>query len=123
MNWQEYAEKRPQTPVWLRAVADAGDYYNYEFMDDKHHLCVRLTSPDGGQRLYGFVPRGSPLGYMLAKRLNHEEFALTGRRTASVKVIVRTTFPYNAKSGQCVNIREMITDRWLMFDWEAKPKP
>lgn len=120
MNWQEYAEKRPQTSNWLRAVADAGDYYNYEFADDKHFLCVRLTSPDGNQRMHGYVPRGSALGFMLAKRLNYEEFSVTGRRTSSIKVIVETTFPFNAKSGQCVNIREMRTDRWLMFDWEAK---
>jgi len=123
MNWAEYSEKRPQNPLWIRAIAEADNYYNYEFTDDKHLLSVRLSSPDGTRRIHGFVPRVTPLGHMLAERLHYDEFDLTGRRSASIMVIVKTTFPYHAKSGDCVNIRELIANRWLIFDWEAQSTP
>jgi hypothetical protein len=123
MNWAEYSEKRPQNPLWMRAIVEADNYYNYEFTDDKHLLSVRLSSPDGTRRMHGFVPRVSLLGDMLRDRLKYDEFIVTGRRAASFIVNVKTTFPYHAKSGDCVNIRELIADRWLVFDWETRSTP
>lgn len=123
MNWAEYSEKRPQNPLWMRAVVEADNYYNYEFTDEQHLLSVRLSSPDGTRRMHGFVPRISLLGDMLRDRLKCDEFNVTGRRQASFIVSVKTTFPYHAKSGDCVHIRELIADRWLIFDWEARSTP
>lgn len=123
MNWAEYSEKRPQNPLWMRAIVEADHYYNYEFTDDQQLLSVRLSSPDGTRRIHGFVPRISLLGNMLRDRLKYDEFNITGRRAASFIVSVKTTFPYHAKSGDCVHIRELIADRWLIFDWEARSAP
>lgn len=119
MNWAEYSKKRPQNPLWMRAIVEADNYYNYEFTDEQHLLSVRLSSPDGTRRLHGFVPRVSLLGDMLRNRLKYDEFHVTGRRAASFIVNVKTTYPYHAKSGDCVHIRELIADRWLVFDWET----
>jgi hypothetical protein len=123
MNWAEYSEKRPQNPLWMRAIVEADNYYNYEFADDQHLLSVRLSSPDGTRRIHGFVPRISLLGDMLRDRLKYDEFNVTGHRAASFIVSVKTSFPYHAKSGDCVHIRELIADRWLIFDWEARSTP
>jgi len=119
VGWTQYQEDKPQNPAWFCVVAEAADYYNYEFSDRARYVCLRLSNPEGTHFLYGYVLRSSQLGHYLNTRLNTDDFAITGRRTVSMKLLVKTSFPYPAKSNQCVNIREAVTDRWFMFDWEA----
>jgi hypothetical protein len=123
LSWPEYRRTKPQTPIWLRAIASAGDYYNYEFSDKARYLCVKLTSPDGIHKIYGYVPRAVKLADLLLKRLNYEQLELTGSSKELMKVVVKTTFHYPAESDQCVNIRGIILDRWFHFDWETEDKP
>jgi hypothetical protein len=40
-----------------------------------------------------------------------------------MKVMVKTTFHFPSESDQCVNIRDIIPDRWFHFDWETQDKP
>lgn len=123
VSWSEYRRTKPQTPIWLRAIASAGEYYNYEFSDKARYLCVKLTSPDGIHKIYGYVPRAVKLADLFLKRLNYEQLELTGSSKEMMKVVVKTTFHYPAESDQCVNIRDIIIDRWFHFDWETEEKP
>ncbi|MCX6857530.1 MAG: hypothetical protein NTV80_21815, partial [Verrucomicrobia bacterium] len=122
-NWPDYKREKPQTPIWLRAIASAGDYYNYEFSDKARYLCVKLSSPDGIHKIYGYVPRAVKLADLFIKRLNYEKLDLTGSSNEMMKVVVKTTFHYPAESDHCVNIRDIILDRWFHFDWETEDKP
>jgi hypothetical protein len=56
-------------------------------------------------------------------RLNYDEFQLTGKSKKLMKVMVKTTFHFPSESDQCVNIRDIIPDRWFHFDWETQDKP
>ena len=119
MDWPTLQKEKPQTPVWMRVTAVPGDYYNHEFADKAHYLCVKLISPDGGHSMYGYVRRSTTVAKLFADQLRYEEFEITGRAKALMRLTVRITFPPAAKSDQCVNIRQVLPNRWFMFDWEA----
>ncbi len=120
MDWPTLQKEKPQTPVWMRVTAVPGDYYNHEFADKAHFLCVKLISPDGGQSMYGYVRRSAMVATYLSQQLHYDEFEITGRSRASMRLTVRITFPPAAKSDQCVNIRQALPNRWFMFDWESQ---
>jgi hypothetical protein len=123
VGWADYRKLKPQTPIWLRTVISAGDYYNYEYSDKARFLCVKLTSPEGNFKLYGYVPRAIKLADILLERLNYAQLETVGKTTKSMKAVVKTTFHYPAESDQCVNIRDIVLDRWFHFDWEIEDKP
>lgn len=120
MDWPTLRREKPQTPVWMRVTAVPGDYYNHEFADKAHYLCVKLISPDGGHSMYGYVRRSAVEASYLSRQLHYDEFEITGRAKARMRLTVRITFPPAAKSDQCVNIRQSLPNRWFLFDWEAQ---
>lgn len=120
MDWSTLQKEKPQTPVWMRVTAEPGNYYNHEFADKVHYLCVKLISPDGSHSVYGYVRRSAAVAAHLIQQLRYDEYEITGRARASMRMTVRITFPPSAKSDQCVNIRQALPNRWFMFDWEAQ---
>ena len=128
-TWPTFKQERPQTPVLMRAIASESDYYNYEFSDARRWLAVKLRSPDGEHSVTGYVKRGSAAGFKLAQLTGAASgFKLPdgtpmpplhppGSKTV---VTVRLAFPSNAQSDHCVNITELLADRWLLFPGEAK---
>ena len=123
MSWPEYRKNKPQTPIWLRALATAGDYYNFEFSDKARYLCVKLLSPDGVHSLYGYALRHTKMATLFRERLNYDQFEVTGKSKELMKVMVKTTFHSSSESDQCVNIRNIIPNRWFHFDWETEDGP
>lgn len=120
MDWPTLQKEKPQTPVWMRVTAAPGDYYNHEFADKAHYLCVKLISPDGGHSMYGYVRRSTAVATYFSEQLRYADFEITGRAKALMRLTVRITFPPAAKSDQCVNIRQVLPNRWFMFDWESR---
>ena len=108
MAWQQFTDSRPSNPVTFRVYADLADYYNYEFTDDKKFLSLRLESPDGGGRLYGFLDKNAETSHKLFSKL----FAGQRHLTLTVKL----AYPPNPLSRDCVRITQLISDRWLLND-------
>ena len=123
ISWPEYRKGKPQTPIWLRALATAGDYYNFEFSDKARYLCVKLLSPDGVHSIYGYALRHTKMETLFRERLNYDQFEVTGKSKELMKVMVKTTFHSSSESDQCVNIRDIIPNRWFHFDWETDDGP
>lgn len=66
MRWEDFIEKRPTTPVLFRVLCSDVPYYNFDFRDEREWKSYRLVSPDQQHTLYGYVPRYSAMGRMLA---------------------------------------------------------
>lgn len=117
VDWADFKKQRPATPVILRAYASLDDYYNYEFADARRYLSVRLRSADGQNLVNGFCERSKGVATAIGTRLSavvplHEPGAAVGGRTWA-PLIVRLRFPANASSDHCVELLEMVHDRWL----------
>ncbi len=69
MPWPSWLEQRPATPVALRVWASLDDYYSGEFADSSRFLCLKVTSPDGGQTAWAYLERNSPEAEGLVKVL------------------------------------------------------
>ena len=127
--WPDLKKERPQLPVLMRAIASESSYYNYEFSEKWRWLSVKLRSPDGLHNVTGYVERNTMLGIALANLIGvplpHNlpdgtpmpALKLPG---AKALVTVRLAFPSKAQSDHCVNITELLADRWLLFPGEGK---
>ena len=104
-GWDEVQSTRPTKPVLLRALANLDDYYNYEFDDPSHFLCVRLQRADSTHTLYAFCPRDSSTASALHPQLGKGRIA---------PLTVRITYPKNAQSNNCVELVEVVANRWLL---------
>jgi hypothetical protein len=60
---------------------------------------------------------------LFRERLNYDQFEVTGKSKELMKVMVKTTFHSSSESDQCVNIRNIIPNRWFHFDWETEDGP
>lgn len=99
--------QRPEEPVVLRVMVTPDDYYNFEFDDPDRFICVKLVSPDGGYSLFGYAERTGAVGGWLERELAGRG----GMRGLTVQV----AYPPNAQSDQCLEIRRIIADRWLVL--------
>jgi hypothetical protein len=98
--------QRPTEPIVLRVMAKLDDYYNFEFDDPEVFVCTKLASPDGGYSLFGYARRDSEVGQWLERELVGQ-----GVRGLALEV----AYPANAQSDQCLEIRRVLADRWLLL--------
>lgn len=109
MSFKDLREKRPVTPVLLRVFAREFEYYNFEFSDAAKYLCVKLTSENGEQSVYGYAERGTVLADWLSA-------SLLGTGPTGMKgFTVRVAFPPEAQSNQCVKLLQVVESRWLVL--------
>ncbi len=99
--------QRPTEPSVLRVMAMVDDYYNFEFDDPDKFICVKMLSPDGGYSLFGYAERAGEIG----RWLEREVMPQRGLRGLTVQV----AYPENAQSDQCLEIRRIVEDRWLLL--------
>ncbi|MGV3659916.1 MAG: hypothetical protein ACO1TE_07020 [Prosthecobacter sp.] len=109
MAFAALREKRPAKPVVLRVFARQFEYYNFEFSDAAKYYCVKLSSENGEQSIYGYVERGTALGDWLAANL-----ATTGP-SGAMGFTVKVAFPPNAESNQCVHLLQVVASRWIVL--------
>lgn len=118
MKWPDFKARKSIEPILLRAIAEASDYYNYEFSDRARYLSLKLRSPDGSEVVHAYLPRRSGLGKMLEKELNFAQMEVTGRPAGAMLVTARLSFPFDARSDHCTQIKQLIINRWVLFDGE-----
>lgn len=129
VGWADFRQRRSAKPALMRACATLDDYYNYEFADSGRFLSVKLRSPDGEHYVNGFCPRSTPLGRALGGLLGAAQMQgpssvrkaqplakTTNRRLQRVTVVL--AFPVTAQSDHCVEIKNFVAPRWLLFDGE-----
>jgi hypothetical protein len=109
MSFQQFRDKRPTKPVMLRAYVRRFEYYNFEFSNSAKFICVKLTSGDSENSVYGYSERSTELGRWL-----EEELAGTGP-TNFKGYTLSVSFPPEAQSNQCVQLHEVKASRWLIL--------
>jgi hypothetical protein len=105
MSWENFQEHRPTQPTLFRVVAMPSDYHNYEFRDPSVWASLKLFDRTGNSELYGFVRRDTPQH----RRVLH---ALQGNPNAWL--VTKLKYPENARSATCVEIDDVIHDRWVL---------
>jgi hypothetical protein len=127
MAWPDLKKEKPVVPTLVRAIAEESDYYNYEFTEQGRWLAVKLRSPDGVQFITGYCERRSGTGIALANLIGVPVPQVTEKDKPTIpirrpgtktKVTVRIAFPTVAQSDHCVNITQLLADRWMLFDGE-----
>lgn len=123
MTWAEFRSRRSITPTLFRAVIEEGNYYNYEFTDEKRYVSLVLRSPDGEQRLNGYCERDSRLGEAMriltggmsqTDRDNPAKLPNLYKRGSRTPVTLRLAFPPAAQSDNCVIITDLVAGSWLV---------
>lgn len=99
--------QRPTELTLVRAVVQFDDYYNFEFSDPKEFICLKLISPGGGYSLFAYAERSSQIGEWLEREMATQESA----RGLTLTV----AYPQNAQSDQCLAVRAILADRWLIL--------
>jgi hypothetical protein len=127
MPWSDFRAKRTITPTLFRVFVEEGNYYNYEFTDEKRYLSIVLRSPDGEQRLNGYCERDSRVGEAMrmltgslapGDRENPARLPALYQRGSQTPVTLQLAFPPAAQSDNCVIITDLITGSWLVTDME-----
>jgi hypothetical protein len=105
MAWEDFQIQKPAQATLFRVIAMPADYYNYEFSDPSAWASFSLLDGKGGEELYGFVARDSA---------NHRKIRQAFQKNSNVWLVVRLKYPENARSSRCVEIDEVIHDRWVL---------
>ena len=76
MDWDEFMQKRPTDPVFMRVFMEPAPSASADF-PDTNYLCVKLTNPlnPASPPIYGYVGRDSAL----EKSLNSDTAPLRRR--------------------------------------------
>lgn len=109
MSFAHLREQRPAKPVLLRVFARQFEYFNFEFSDAAKYYCVKMSSENGEQSIYGYAERGTTLGDWLETNL-----ATTGP-SGAMGFTVKVAFPPNAESNQCVHLQQVVASRWIVL--------
>lgn len=110
MPWDEFATQRPRAkPMDFRVYAQIDNLYSHEFNDSKEWLCLRLTTRDSEEILYGYLPAASPEAKMLLKTPELR----SGRRAS---LILRLLIPEDLQSRRGVVIEKVLNNRWIYLD-------
>jgi len=72
LSWSEFIRSKPQQPSPFRVRVRQGDYYNQPFMDDRKFVSFEMTPLHREDKVYGFVPRDSPLAAEIEAKLAKE---------------------------------------------------
>lgn len=109
MEWGAFVKARPTTPVLFRLEVVPAEHYNYNFLDSRRLLCLKLSNPlnKSAPPLYGYCTRNSTVGrsldYMTRKNFGEP-----------TRVIVKLRFPpaTESDSPDQLWIDEMIAEGW-----------
>jgi hypothetical protein len=127
VSWTQLKDERSALPRTMRVFAKASDYYNYEFSDKNVWQAVKLRSSNGAHSVIGYVRKEDAIGlaisnligvflpHRLAEEPHMPPLAIPGTEVA---ITVKLSYPASAESDQCVEIKDLVTNRWLLLDGE-----
>lgn len=105
--WEEFVSERPSGYTGeFRVYVEEDHFYAYEFSDSEKYQCLRLTTLNSDQPLYGYVERES----LMAKEISEQ---LRGGGPLSNPMILRLHVPGNARSKRGVLVEELVAPRWM----------
>jgi hypothetical protein len=105
MDWTDFKKLKPTVNTLFRVYAIENDYFNFEFSDNSRFICLKLLSSDNTETLYAYCDKDSGVANELKKLLIND---------SSVPLTLMLAFPENAKSNNCVHLREIVANRWLL---------
>ena len=105
MALTDFKKLKPSVSTLFRVYAIEDDYFNFEFSDSSRFICLKLLSSDNTETLYAYCDKDSGAAKELKKILI---------KVSSVPLTLMLTFPENAKSNNCVHLREIVANRWLL---------
>ena len=120
VSWTQLKEERSALPRTMRVFAKASDYYNYEFSDKNVWQAVKLRSANGAHTVIGYVRKEDPIGLAISNLIG----VFLQHRLADephmppLAIPVKLAYPPSAESDQCVEIKDLVTNRWLVLDGE-----
>lgn len=108
MSWEEFMEKKPETPVLMRVLATSDAHYTEEFSDKNRFGCLKLTHPsyDKAPPIYAYFTSSSTLGRSLS-------FVMRSSFDPAVPITLTLKYPSNSKANNQVWVDEMVTQGWV----------
>jgi hypothetical protein len=114
MDWAEFMEQMPNSPMLFRVLVDLEERYDNNFADAKSLRCVRLQNPVNPESppIFAYVDRGSVTGAEV-------DFFMRQSSEMPVKLTLRLKFPLESTSKNQVWIDNVITAGWLVRDLQT----
>ncbi len=110
-GFRELIRTRPTTPVLVRGFVRLDSYYNYEFGDDKKHLSLKVTSPDGTEFINAFCPRDGEIATWLFNDLGGRPQDSPSSKPYTLWI----NYPEKAQSEHCTHLIQIQADRWIVL--------
>ncbi|MDB4652883.1 hypothetical protein OAE39_01265 [Akkermansiaceae bacterium] len=104
MTVEEMKKARPEDPVMVRALLKRDSYFNYVFSDDEIWDSYNLVFKGQEESLAGYAKADSDPGKQLKEILKND---------GHVPIILKISYPKNARSPKQVEIIEIISEGWL----------
>jgi len=116
-SWVGYCDYRPEEmrrlkptdPFLLRVLISKGNYYNYDFSDEKEWVCYQLEIKDSEYSFSAYARRGSIQNRELERKLRNDDIAT---------YMIRVRFPEGARSQDQLEIVELVSTGWLIQNGE-----
>ncbi len=107
MPWDDYARQRPSgVSLDFRVYLEKDNFHNYEFANDEHWVCFRLTAMEGQESVFGYAEADSDVARALLRQLERND-------TDRVSVLLRLVIPEGLQSRNGVVIEKLLCPRWL----------
>ena len=101
-SWKDFKNSRPTMPKLFRVKVSPVNYYNFDFKEETEWQSYIISSADGSDTVYGYVPRNSPLDLLLGASVKDADIPLT--------LLLR--YPANGQSSSQVIIDSLVNDSW-----------
>ena len=113
MSAEDLIRAKPTEPKLLRILLRQGSYYNYGFSDERVWAAYRLGFRNSDRALLAYVRRDSKEGEILAELFRDSEELL---------YTLKIRYPENARSGDQVEIVELLEQGWIENLQEVEKK-
>ena len=107
MTLKELIEKRPTEGVDLRVYGTYDNFYSYEFTEELDYVCVKLTTRNSDQVVFGYIQAETEIASEFKKHL----FAPKGKRKTQ-PFILKVRFLPDSKAPRSVLIEEIVSALW-----------
>lgn len=104
MSAEDLIRAKPTEPKLLRIILRQGSYYNYEYSDERVWAAYRLGFRNNDRTLLAYARRDSKEGEVLAELFRDEE---------GLPYTLKIRYPENARSGDQVEIVELLAEGWI----------
>ena len=104
MSWENILELKPEIPLEVRARFLPGNYYNYQFSDDRVWQCFSVFHPKLESPMYVYLKRDNP---------QFEEIMSLFRRKKDLAFTIRMAYPEGKKQVNQAELIEMLGDTWF----------